>query len=74
MHPVIINASLNDDEKRALITVLKRNKKALGYKLDDLKGISPDFCMHRIKLEADSKAIIQGQRRLSPNMHDVVKK
>ena len=46
MYPVIVSASLSDDQLHALLVVLKRNKQALGYCLDDLKGISLDFCMH----------------------------
>ncbi|XP_074290903.1 uncharacterized protein LOC141617628 [Silene latifolia] len=40
--PVIVSAKLNDEQLTALLTVLKRNRKAMGYSLDDLKGISPD--------------------------------
>ncbi|XP_056692166.1 uncharacterized protein [Spinacia oleracea] len=47
---------------------------AIGYSIDDLKGISPDFCMHRINLEADHRPRIQPQRRLNLNMQDVVRK
>ncbi|XP_057250066.1 uncharacterized protein LOC130591153 [Beta vulgaris subsp. vulgaris] len=57
-----------------LLVVLKNHKKAIGYSIDDLKGISPDFCMHRIHLEDDHKPCIQPQRRLNPNMQEVVKK
>ncbi|XP_074297075.1 uncharacterized protein LOC141627753 [Silene latifolia] len=53
--PVIVSAKLNDGQLTALLTVLKRNRKAMGYSLDDLKGISPDVCMHRIELEDDHK-------------------
>ncbi|XP_074297972.1 uncharacterized protein LOC141628777 [Silene latifolia] len=53
--PVIVSAKLNDGQLTALLTVLKRNRKAMGYSLDDLKGISPDVCMHKIELEDDHK-------------------
>jgi len=74
MNPVIVSAKLNATQLNALLDVLKRNKAALGYTLHDLKGISPDFCMHRINVEEGSKPCIQSQRRLSQNLHDVVKK
>nr|XP_017256369.1 PREDICTED: uncharacterized protein LOC108225930 [Daucus carota subsp. sativus] len=57
-----------------LLVVLRMHRKAIGYSIDDLKGIRPDFCMHRINLDEDHKPCIQGQRLLIPNMQEVVKK
>ncbi|XP_057548205.1 uncharacterized protein LOC130826652 [Amaranthus tricolor] len=73
LHPVIVSTTLNDAQLSQLLDVLKNHKKAIGYSVDDLKGISPDFCMHRIHLEEDHKPCIQPQRRLNPNMQEVVK-
>ncbi|XP_074302632.1 uncharacterized protein LOC141634306 [Silene latifolia] len=69
---VIVSAKLNDGQLTALLTILKRNRKAMGYSLDDLKGISPDVCMHRIELEDDHKPCRQGQRKRNPKMEEVV--
>ncbi|XP_023632795.1 uncharacterized protein LOC111828622 [Capsella rubella] len=55
-YPVIVNASLNNAELTLLLSKLRTFHKALGYSLDDLSGISPDLCMHRIHLEEDAKA------------------
>ena len=38
--PVIINSSLNMEEETKLIEVLKAHKTALGWTIDDIKGIS----------------------------------
>ena len=46
----------------------------IGYSINDLKGISPAFCTHRIQLEEQYKPVIEHQRRLSHAMRDVVKK
>jgi len=46
----------------------------LGWKISDLKGISPAHCMHKIHMEAEYKPIVQPQRRLNPTMKEVVKK
>jgi hypothetical protein len=73
-YPVIVNASLNEDETEKLIKVLKRYPKAIGYTIEDIKGINPSLCMHRILLEDDYKPSIEPQRRLNPNMKEVVKK
>ncbi|KAD6118908.1 hypothetical protein E3N88_10179 [Mikania micrantha] len=72
--PVIISAALTDVEKSRLIVVLREHKQAIAWKLMDIKGIHPSFCMHRILLEEDYKLVVQPQRRLNPNMGEVVKK
>ncbi|XP_057251835.1 uncharacterized protein LOC130591893 [Beta vulgaris subsp. vulgaris] len=72
--PVIVSTKLTDSQLSQLLTVLRMHKKAIGYSIDDLKGISPDFCMHRINLEENHRPCIQPQRRLNPNMQEVVKK
>ena len=53
---------------------LKKHRAAIGYTLDDLKGISPTICPHKIKLEKDAKPVVDHQRRLNPKMKEVVRK
>ncbi|CAM8983484.1 unnamed protein product [Rhodiola kirilowii] len=73
-YPVIVNASLTDVETQKLLDVLRKHRPALGYSIDDLKGISPDLCMHRINLEDDARPSRDALRRLNPKLNDVVKK
>jgi len=73
-YPVIVNASLNACQIDSLLRVLREHRKAIGYTLDDLKGIHPSVCMHRILMEDDHKPRIEHQRTLNPNMQEVVKK
>ncbi|CAN6453991.1 unnamed protein product [Victoria cruziana] len=72
--PVIISSVLSFEEEGRLIAVLKEHKKAIGWQVSDLKGISPAFCMHRIHLEEGSKPTREYQRRLNPALKEVVKK
>ncbi|XP_021719618.1 uncharacterized protein LOC110687293 [Chenopodium quinoa] len=74
LHPVIISTAFDDSQISQLLEVLRTHKRAIGYNIDDLKGISSDFCMHEIHLEDNHKPCIQPQRRLNPNMQEVVKK
>ena len=53
--------------------ILRENKKALGWKITDLKGISPEVCTHHIYLEEEAKSIREQQRRLNPHMQEVVR-
>nr|GFB37234.1 hypothetical protein [Tanacetum cinerariifolium] len=72
--PVIIAKDLSLNEKTALINVLKTRKKAIAWKLTDIKGIDPEFCSHKILLEEDYSPKVQSQRRVNPKIHDVIKK
>ncbi|XP_074300737.1 uncharacterized protein LOC141632048 [Silene latifolia] len=71
MNPVIVNPSLTENQLSALLVVLRTHKKAIGYSIDDLQDINPDFCMHRIYLEEGQRPSAQGQRRLNPPMQEV---
>nr|GFC21399.1 reverse transcriptase domain-containing protein [Tanacetum cinerariifolium] len=62
--PVIIAKDLSSNEKSALINVLKTRKKAIAWKLTDIKGIDPEFCSHKILLEEDYSPKVQSQRRV----------
>nr|GEW17867.1 hypothetical protein [Tanacetum cinerariifolium] len=72
--PVIIAKDLKNDEKEALIKVLKSHKRAIAWKIFDIKGIDPRFCNHKILMEEDYKPVVQSQRRVNPKIHDVIKK
>nr|GEW71095.1 DNA-directed DNA polymerase [Tanacetum cinerariifolium] len=71
--PVIIAKDLSVEEKTTLITVLKSHKRAIAWKLSDIKGIDPEFCTHKILMEEDFKPAVQHQRRVNPKIHDVIK-
>ncbi|GJW74358.1 reverse transcriptase domain-containing protein [Tanacetum coccineum] len=53
--PVIIAKNLKEDEKVRLLKVLKSHKRAIAWKIFDIKGIDPQFCTHKILMEDDSK-------------------
>nr|GEY71705.1 hypothetical protein [Tanacetum cinerariifolium] len=71
--PVIIAKYLSVEEKTALIMVLKSHKRAVAWKLSDIKGIDPEFYTHKILMEDDFKPAVQHQRRVNPKIHDVIK-
>nr|GFB53130.1 hypothetical protein [Tanacetum cinerariifolium] len=71
--PVIITKDFSVEEKIALITVLKSHKRAIAWKLSDIKGIDPEFCTHKILMEEDFEPAVQHQRKVNPKIHDVIK-
>ena len=72
--PVIISAELIENEERRLLKILKKYKEAIAWSIEDLKGINPSICMHKILLNDDAKTSVEHQRRLNPVMKDVVRK
>ena len=53
--------------------ILGKNKQAIGWKITDLKGISPLVYTHHIYLKEEAKPIRQPQRRLNPHIQEVVR-
>nr|CAN69399.1 hypothetical protein VITISV_023829 [Vitis vinifera] len=70
--PVIISSSLTTPQEECLLEVLRRCKKSIGWKISDLKGISPLVCTYHIYMEEEVKPVHQPQRRLNPHMQEVV--
>ncbi|GKA16320.1 hypothetical protein Tco_0696067 [Tanacetum coccineum] len=68
--PVIIAKGLENDEKYALLKVLKSHKGAIAWKITDIKGIDPRFCTHKLLMEDDYKPTVQSQRRVNPKIHE----
>nr|GEX03531.1 DNA-directed DNA polymerase [Tanacetum cinerariifolium] len=66
-------SDLKDVEKEALIKVLKSHRRAIAWKISDIKGIDPRFCTHKFLIEEDYKPAVQSQRRVNPKINDVIK-
>ncbi|KAK1653753.1 hypothetical protein QYE76_071558 [Lolium multiflorum] len=73
IYPVIISSKISEIEEERLLEILKKHRGAIGYTLDDLKGISPSICQHAINMEDDAKPVVEHQRRLIPKMKEVVR-
>ena len=73
-NPVIILAALTKAEEQKLLVILRKYKEAIAWSIEDLKGISPSICMHKILMEDNAKTYIEHQRRLNPVMKEVVRK
>jgi hypothetical protein len=73
-YPVIMSDELSPEENAKLLILLKKHRKVIGYSINDLKGLSPAFCTHRIPMEDQCKAVVDQQRRLTHAMREVVNK
>lgn len=70
---VIIASTLEKNQKEKLLGVLGRHKSAIAWKISNIRGINPCFCTNKILIENNMESKVQHQRRLNPNMMDVVK-
>jgi hypothetical protein len=71
--PVIIASDLLAAQEERVLDVLREHKEAIGWTIEDIKGISPSVVMHKIHLEEDAKPSREPQRRLNPAMQEVVR-
>ncbi|GJS22366.1 reverse transcriptase domain-containing protein [Tanacetum coccineum] len=58
----------------AILEGSQSHKRAIAWKLSDIKGVSLEFCTHKILMEEDYEPSVQSQRRVNPKIHDVIKK
>ncbi|GJY82996.1 reverse transcriptase domain-containing protein [Tanacetum coccineum] len=72
--PVIIAKDLKDEDKTALLKVLRSHKRAIAWKISEIKGIDPKFCTYKIFMEDNVKPTVQHQRRVNQKIHEVIKK
>ncbi|GJS03846.1 reverse transcriptase domain-containing protein [Tanacetum coccineum] len=71
---MVISSALSTDEKTRLLEVLRNHKGAIAWSIADIKGIDSSFYTHKILMEDEFKPCVQPQRRVNPNIKEVVKK
>ena len=57
--PMVISSLLSTSQENSLLDILRENKQAIGWKITDLRGISPAVCTHHIYLEEEAKSVRQ---------------
>ena len=51
--PIIISSKVDNDMEVKLLGVIERNLEAFAWSIEDIKGISPSICIHKILMEED---------------------
>jgi hypothetical protein len=70
---VIIASDLHVAQEEKLLDVLREHKEAIGWTIEDIKGISTLVVMQKIHLEEDTRPSREPQRRLNSTMQEVVR-
>jgi len=68
-----INRNLERSQQEKLTKLLQKNSTAFAWEYTDMKGIDPKTCIHHIYIEENSTPIRQPQRRMNPNLREIVK-
>ena len=55
---VIISAALTEIEEQKLLKIMSKYKEAIAWSIEDLKGISPSICTHKILLNDDARLLL----------------
>lgn len=71
--PVIIASNSNNAEEERLVKIPQDHKKAIGWTIVNIKGISPSVVQHRFHLEENAKTSWEPPGRLNPTMKEVVR-
>ena len=69
---MIISTDFTKHKEQKLLEILKKYKEEIAWSVEDLKGIIPSICKHKILLEEKTKTSIEHQRRLNLVMKEVV--
>jgi len=66
--PIIVSSKLDGPQLKKLLDVIRKHRGAIAYSIDDIKGLSPSLCMHRLFLDEGHRPSRPSQHRLNPNM------
>ncbi|GJS25173.1 DNA-directed DNA polymerase [Tanacetum coccineum] len=72
--PVVISSTLSTVKKARHLEVLNNHKGVIAWSIADTKGIESSFRTQKILMEEEFKPSVQPQRRVNPNIKEVVKK
>ena len=70
--PIIITSHLNDRQEKDLKEILRKHRKAIGWTMTDIKGLSLTIVQHHIHLNEDAPPKRDPQHRLNPIMQEAV--
>eukprot|EP00253_Pinus_taeda_P034739 PITA_34739 len=68
-----INKNLEKLQQEELTKTLQKYFVAFAWEYTDMKGIDPKTCIHYIYIKDNSRPIRQPQRRMNPNLREIVK-
>jgi len=68
-----INKNLEKSQHEELTKILQKHSTTFAWEYTDMRGIDPKTCIHHIYIKENSRPIRQPQRRMNPNIKEIVK-
>ena len=68
-----INKNLETSQQGELTKILQKHSTAFAWEYTNMKGIDPKTCIHHIYIEENNRPIRQPQRRMNPNLREILK-
>ena len=56
--PMIIESNLTSKKEKEVVETLRKYKEVIAWSIEDLKGINPPICMHKILMKENAKSFI----------------
>ena len=53
--PIIIATNLTATKEQKVVKILRKHKEVIALSVEDLKGISPLVCMHKLLMEENAR-------------------
>ena len=60
--PLIIASDLTSEKEKEVVETLRKYKEAIAWSMEDLKGINPSICMHKILMEENANPLLTTKR------------
>ncbi|KAL3696451.1 hypothetical protein R1sor_010527 [Riccia sorocarpa] len=71
---VKIGNHLSEEQKKGITKLLRDYSRVFAWTYEDMKGVPPKICQHKIKLLPSAKPLVQRPYRMNPNYAETVKK
>ena len=68
-----INKNIEKSQQENLVKILQRHYSTYAWEYTDMKGINPKNFTQHIYIDENCKPIRQPQRRMNPNLREIVK-
>ena len=70
--PTYVNASLESDEERAYVDLLKEYKDVFSWCYNEMPGLNPKIAVYHLVVKSSARPIKQAQRRFRPELVPVI--
>ncbi|CAL8162293.1 unnamed protein product [Prunus armeniaca] len=71
--PISISVHLTNEEKEAMISLLKEFRDVFAWSYEEMPGLNPNLVSHTLNIELGTKPIVQPRRNFHPEIEKQIK-